>query len=152
LLCLIILQEFSKLRFLDFGQLGFAIASLFAFYETWLGKDSWFTDLVVGVAIENPSRTIPFFDADEWGDHVQKFGLPVINQKKITVPEDIGRGLSLGWGEEDAMPRWMIVCFFTALAFEFALESYSHAWGFALARAANKTNIASKGQKLSSPR
>jgi Putative DNA-binding domain len=114
--------DLYHLRFFDIGLLWVVVAYLVAFYQDWLGKESSVTDLEVAMRIEEVWRSVPFADVDGWGNHVERFGLPVVNVDPISVPGDLERGGML-------LPRGdtllLSICAMLALAFGFPPETYS---------------------------
>jgi hypothetical protein len=132
-------HEFSTsyLRFFDIGQLSLAVAFLLSYYQEWLGKEPSLTDLKVAVVIEGVECAVPFFDSDEWGNHVKKFSLPVAPSKTITIPQDIGRGLLMSLSEE--CPLWATLCSYIGLAFGLPVELYWLIIFQVLERAAKRT-------------
>jgi hypothetical protein len=81
------------LRFFDAGKLMMVLVVLMGFYKHWLGEDSPVTDIKAAIEIENAWRVVPFFDDDEWGEHVKNLGLPVMKTGGTRIPRVLGKGM-----------------------------------------------------------
>ncbi|RLI51830.1 MAG: hypothetical protein DRP09_18825 [Candidatus Thorarchaeota archaeon] len=90
-----------SLRFFDIVDLWLAVLNLVNFYQEWLGIPQ--TDFRVALVLENVRRSVPFCDTDQWGDHVQKFGLPVLNKDSSRFPET-------SWMARGNTPLWIQIC------------------------------------------
>jgi hypothetical protein len=79
-------DQFLSVRLIDVGTTVGSIGTLLSFYLEWLGDKSQITEFRTVVKIDGLQRTVPFFDSDEWGAHVKKVGLPMINRDHIRIP------------------------------------------------------------------
>jgi hypothetical protein len=110
-------QSIDYLHFFNVGQLWTTILLLMNFYLDWLGTDiSLITDMKTALRFKNIWRIVPFVDMDEWGLHVEKFGLPIMFADTLEIPEDLGRGLMLGT-DDKAGPLWSQLTYYIGLAF-----------------------------------
>lgn len=109
------ISHLSYLRFIDIGQLFAIVAALFNYYREWLGDEFWSPDIKIAVTLEDVWRAVPFFDWDEWGDHVKKFGLPVSRQDTITIPYNPSRAIPISL--DDRYGFWMTLAGLIGLAF-----------------------------------
>ncbi len=129
-------SSIKYLRFFDIGQLWLAVAYLLSYYQSWIGEEPWLTDLRAALKIEGIWRSVPVFDSDEWGLHVQKYGLPVVLMNATSVPENMGRGLLIGLDVNRRL--WPELCYTISLAFGLPLEIHSIALAQAVVRAAKR--------------
>jgi hypothetical protein len=113
------------LRFFDFPKLWSAIITLLAYYHHWIGEEHLITDIRCAVRMNNVWRTVPFFDSDEWGLHVKKFGLPVVKTDTVVFPQDVGRGIVIDYKNKRLI--WQTVFDVVGLAFGLPLDVRSHA-------------------------
>jgi Putative DNA-binding domain len=80
-------------HFFDISPLWTSILVLLNFYLDWLGNDRLLaTEVRTALRCSGVWRTIPFVDKDEWGDYIEKFGLPVMLTDEMTVPETLEQG------------------------------------------------------------
>lgn len=110
------------LRFFDIGELWLVVAHLLSYYQEWLGAESYLTELQIAAVIEGVWRSVPFFDSDDWGAHVQKFGLPITSRTVIKIPPEIGDGIRVPANSEH--PVWLDLCGDLSLAFGLPLQLY----------------------------
>jgi hypothetical protein len=123
------------MRFFDIGHLWLTIACILCYYQEWLGSEPLLAELQFGVTIEGVWRSVPFFDSDEWGLYVQKYGLPVVGDELIRVPRDFSRGgIRVGLGND--WPLWLEICYYLSLAFGLPPELYSNTLLEAISRSA----------------
>ena len=117
-------ESSDYLRFFDFGQLWVTSFLLLNFYLDWLGDDlPLVTDMKTAITLRGMWRSVPFIDMDEWGSHVEKFGLPIMFADSIDIPEDLGRGLMLDLSEgKDTSPLWTELTFYIGLSSGFPPE------------------------------
>lgn len=98
-------HSIQYLHFFNIGQLWATMALLLNFYLDWLGMDlPLLTDMKMALTFSNVWRSVPFVDMEDWGMHIEKFGLPIIFAENIDVPEDIGQGLIINM--DDINPLW----------------------------------------------
>lgn len=113
-------NDLKHLRFLDVRQLWHCIAWFTSYYNEWLGETNLIYDLQVSMKVENVWRSVPFYDSDEWINHVRKFGIPTVNSKHGSIPPD-NRGLFMNLA--DACPLWIRICSTLGLFFGLPLET-----------------------------
>ena len=101
----------TLLRFFDIRQLWAIIINLLNFYQKWYGEALEQNNVQVSITMENIWRLVPFCDMDEWGTHVQKFGLPAQNVNFIRIPIEKGKGIICDY------PLWKTVCPFIGEGF-----------------------------------
>lgn len=127
------------LRFIDFSSLWLAIAHLVSYYQAWLqrrlGEEIRALDIKAAATITGVWRSVPFFDSDEWGEHVAKFGLPVVGSDLVRLPADIGRGLVV---TGEAAPAWLLLGSYISLALGLPIDLASTAVARALQQAIDR--------------
>ncbi len=116
----------SSLYFLATDHLWLTIASLLSYYQNWLSEDPLASNLLFSVKINLKSRSIPFFDSSEWGEYVERFGLPIINQNLLKIPNSTGRGGGSQVLIRKDWPLWLEICYFISLALGLPPELYSN--------------------------
>lgn len=97
----------AALRYLDSGRLTLELALLIEFYKSWLGDLPELSTIEFAASFYGVWRTVPFFDADEWGRRVQRYGLPVVGSDDIWVGLTKDQGYRIKWA--DGTPEWMTV-------------------------------------------
>ena len=107
-----------SLRFFDIHQLWAIATNLLSFYREWYGKEVELTSLRAAITLENIWRLVPFCDIDEWGIHVQKFGLPTQNADSVRIPTKKGRSLEVDF------PFWTTICPIIGVAFGLPTSMY----------------------------
>ena len=137
------------LQFFDMGALWLSIANLVTFYEHWLERPEWMTQVQVAITLQNVWRAVAFFDSDEWVQHVQQLSLPIVRENSVTVPEPIGRGSSVDLGGE--IPLWLRIGVTISEALGLPWEPSSSVLAEALDRAVRKTQTVG-AVRLSPPR
>jgi hypothetical protein len=77
------------LKFFNIGTTWLLVATLVNFYlEECLNTSTTFTEFQVNLEFDGVWRYVPFYDIDLWGEHVDRFGLPVIMQDYIRFYEE----------------------------------------------------------------
>jgi hypothetical protein len=106
-------KDFSAthLRFFDIKHLWDIIINLLFFYQEWIGEDRQQIEMRFAVTLDNIWRVVPFCDADEWGFHVQEYGLPTQNVDRIRIPTRKGKSIKANF------PLWSMVCPFIVEGF-----------------------------------
>jgi hypothetical protein len=125
-------QQLSLLKFFDVGRIWLVLAYLFTFYLEWLGDQPLVTELKTAVIMDNVWRSVPLIDSDDFGEYVQKFGLPIIQADSIRMPEWVKQGFYLPLN--DNVPAWLNLCIWINLAFGLPMELSSSAVSKAAAR------------------
>lgn len=129
----------GHLRFLDVGQLWLQIATLFSYYLEWLKDEPLLDELKIAVIAEGVWRSVPFFDDSKWAEHIKKFGLPVMLEKDIRIPTDVGYGFTISKHDsENGVPGWTIVLHYISSAFGLPAESFARSLSSAIANALKK--------------
>jgi hypothetical protein len=105
-------QRSTYLHFFDISKAWLGIATLVNYYLDWLGKSNTLTDFQVALELDEVWRYVPFYDLDEWGQHVEQFGLPVLMRNYVRFPEEEGKGQFIS--AEDNL--WVNLCFSAGLA------------------------------------
>lgn len=101
------------LRFFKLAKLWGIVINLLNYYQEWLGKATLPTnEFLVAISMEGVWRSVPFCDADQWGEHVNKFGLPVLNKNSLSFPET-------KWIINGATPLWEKICPVIGMGFGF---------------------------------
>ncbi len=81
------------IQFFNIGQLWKAMYALLGFYLHWLESDiSLIPDIKFAFHLQNVRRCVPFLDMDEWGTHINRFGLPILFMDAVNVPDEPGKG------------------------------------------------------------
>lgn len=74
----------TLLKFFNIGTTWLLVATLVNFYlEECLSQATTFTGFQVNLELDGVWRYVPFYDINSWGEHVDRFGLPVIMQDYI---------------------------------------------------------------------
>ena len=102
-------DRFLSIRLIDVGTMIGGIGTLLSFYLEWLGDKSQITNFRTVVKIDGVERTVPFFDSDEWGAHVKKFGLPIVNRDHIRIPTRTKQAFF--FNTDARMPLLQLLCF-----------------------------------------
>jgi Putative DNA-binding domain len=89
----------NGLRFLDAGLLFATLGTQLSFYLEWLANKGTISDFRVAARLLGIRKVVPFFDSEDWAEHVNKYGFPISERKEISIPS--GRKRSLLW---DASP------------------------------------------------
>ena len=99
-------KEYSTkfLHFFDIMELWAIVTNLLNLYQEWFGKTLQENSVRIAITMNNIWRLIPFCDADVWGSHVMKFGLPAQNVDFIRFP------IRKGKGKIATFPIWKMVC------------------------------------------
>jgi len=100
-----------SLRFFDVVKLWLLVANLLNYYQEWLGKEALPAKLLAAITMEGVWRSVPFCDLDQWGEHVQRFGLPVLNKDTLRFPE------TTRWVVEGTDPLWITICPIMSIGF-----------------------------------
>lgn len=82
----------TDLNFFDIGKIWLVIAVLANYYLEWLGESKILTGFQVALELDGVWRHVPFYDFDSWGEHVERFGLPVLMKNYVRFPEEEGKG------------------------------------------------------------
>lgn len=125
--------NFYQLRFIDVGALCLQLAILVSFYKQWLGELPSFTEIEFAASFVEVWRSVPFVDADIWGQHVETYGLPVIGSNNIWVGVAEDRGYRVPWNGET--PEWLEISGFLFLGFGIPVELYAHTLAHAMWKA-----------------
>jgi hypothetical protein len=129
----------NHLHFFDIAQLWLVIACLFTYYFEWLKHEPLLDELKISIIADGVWRSVPFFDDDKWAEHIKKFGLPVMLNKSVQIPSDIGHGFTIRkQNTKDDVPEWMFVICLIGLAFGLPKETFAGSFGSAIAKAAKK--------------
>jgi hypothetical protein len=107
-----------SLRFFDIVNLWLVVANLLNYYQEWLGKEVLPTKLLVAISMEGVWRSVPFCDADQWGEHVQRFGLTVLNKDTLRFPET-------RWMVKGTDPLWITICPIIGMGFGLPVSFFS---------------------------
>jgi hypothetical protein len=133
-------MDTKYLRFFDIGKLWLHISLLVAYYLEWLKDEPLLDEVKIGVIAEGIWRCVPIFDDSQWAVHVKKFGLPVILQKDIRIPPNVGHGVIISMSDlKEGIPGWMTILSLVGFAFGLPTESFAGSLGSAIAKAAKKT-------------
>jgi hypothetical protein len=107
-----------SLRFFDIVNLWWIVTHLLNYYQEWLGKEALSAKLLASITMEGVWRSVPFCDADQWGEHVQRFGLPVLNKDTLRFPEPrlVVKGTD---------PLWITICPIIGMGFGLPVNFFS---------------------------
>ena len=97
------------------------VGTLLSFYLDWLGDLEAFTEFRLVARITGVDRVIPFFDSEEWAEHVNRFKLPIVTRDSVRIP----RGKHpFYWRTDSTLTLHQIVCFLigSALGLPFELQ------------------------------
>lgn len=72
----------------DAGSLLLALAWFSSFYSEWHGAFLQGTGMLWALRFSSVWRCWPFWDSDEWGNHVEKSGLPILRTDEYRHPEE----------------------------------------------------------------
>jgi len=87
------ITSITSTHFFNIGQLLSDVYVYLNFYIDWLGSDvSLVPEFKSALSLKNAWRCVPFIDMDEWGRHVDLFGLPILLSQTISVPDEPGKG------------------------------------------------------------
>lgn len=113
-------KEAAVLKFVDLSQMWSSIATLITFYQTWLGKETWLLGFKFGMELRGVWRSVAVMDDPKWVEHIEKFGVPIINHDCIKIPNQIGEGVLLDSSQGFELEKtWIRLC--TTLGQEFGL-------------------------------
>jgi hypothetical protein len=112
-------DSISVLRFFDVHQLWSMVILLLNFYKTWFGEEIKDSTFRVAMSLENIWRSVPFQDSDEWGLHVQKFGLPIQSSDFVRIPNRSGKSINT------TSIEWHTLCSFIGMAFGLSPEIFT---------------------------
>jgi len=107
------------LTFFDVHDLWAVITNLLNFYQDWYGSALEQNSVRCAISLRNIWRLVPFCDMDEWGTHVQKFGLPAQNFDFVRIPIMKGKGIIVDF------PLWEMVCKMIAVGFGLPISLFS---------------------------
>lgn len=141
-------HNLDLLRFFRFDSCWKAIVSLLGFYHKWLGDDHPITDIKTAIALENVWRSVPFFDHDAWGEHVKKFGVPIIKSSSITIPRNLNKGMLIS--VTDKRQFWIELSSYIGLGFGLPLNMLDQAIMHALLEIAAASDETNRDTKLPS--
>lgn len=126
------------LNFFDIGQLWPTVIGVLNCYQHWLSDEQWLPDVQVALTIDHTWRAVPFFDLDEWGIHVQRFGLPFADKDIVRIPSAAMRqGLTMKLGTN----LWLKLCALIALEFGLSAELFANASFSAMKKSAQSQAI-----------
>jgi len=94
----------SLLSLIDLVQTSRLLGYLVVFYLRWLGSLGWEGELLAKVRLSNVWRCVPFFDTDDWGKFVERFGLPVCSRSSVMMPPEGSKPLVVDCCEESGAP------------------------------------------------
>lgn len=129
--------DVSQLRFFDVEALILHLTILISFYKHWLGDLPPIFKMEVAASLTNVWRAVPFLDSDEWGKHVQRYGLPVVGSKQVWVGLSKGEGLRIPWGSDAA--EWQVLSGFIFLGFGMPVNAYASSLATVVWKASQKS-------------
>ncbi len=130
----------AYLRFIDVGKLCLITACLFGYYLDWL--DDHHVDLRIVIQLDNVWRVVPFIDADEWAQHAEKFGIPVVDRNKINIPRYFDNGLPFTISTNQSI--WLKICQLINSALGLPSETYARTLGHIIHDAIENSSPKSK--------
>jgi hypothetical protein len=86
------LSKYSKsdsVCFLEFFDLWINIVILLSYYQLCLKDIKLVSEIKFAIKLQNFVQVIPFIDSDKWVYHVQKYSLPVLNNRSTYIPSDL---------------------------------------------------------------
>ena len=75
----------TPLLFFDIGKLYLGIINLISLYQNILDNRSPIKQVEITIKIEKARKNIPFFNSNQWAEHIRKFGIPIIYKDLIIV-------------------------------------------------------------------
>ncbi len=81
------------LRFFDVIELWKSVLVLLSFYQECFGKTLEQNNTRIAISLNNIWRLVPFYDSDEWGTYVKKFGLPIQQVDSTRIPNKKGKAV-----------------------------------------------------------
>ena len=84
--------ESTPLLFFDIGKLYLGIINLISLYQNILDDRSPIKQIELTIKIEKARKSIPFFNSNQWAEHIHKFGVPIIYKDLILINKNNGRG------------------------------------------------------------
>jgi hypothetical protein len=116
-------DQYALLHRCNMEKLWLTVACLVSYYLDWLGEDGSITGYDVAIDLKNVWRFVPFFDFDSWGEHVGRFGLPVVKSHDIRIPD---RGdQALIYQRSPTLPLWLHLLREISLAFGLPPDLFS---------------------------
>jgi hypothetical protein len=125
--------DVSLLRFIDIADLWLAYVNLLNFYQEWLRTEGLPARFLVNISLEGVWRSVPFCDVDQWGEHLDKLGLPVLNKDTLKFPD-------FKWTVDGNKPLWITICPIIAMGFGLSLSFSSNALFTVLEQASEEKN------------
>lgn len=104
-------------HFFDIFSLWSSILVLLNFYLDWLGSDRLLiTEMRTAIRCNEVWRAVPFADRDEWGDHVEKFGLPLVMTSTVAMPDVLEQSMIVPL-EDAESSLWVKLLLVVGMAF-----------------------------------
>ncbi len=121
----------TRVHLLDIGTSLLMVLSLVAFYLHWLGDQPSIAEFRFAFTLNGVRDSVPFFDAIEWAQHIEAFGLPICQRKQIKVP-------SSGWYSWEVdldFPLWQMMAAFISYSVGMPETVFGHAMAASMQRA-----------------
>nr|MDQ3820780.1 ATP-binding protein [Acidobacteriota bacterium] len=115
------------LHLLHIGKLTISLANLITFYLEWLGEEAenLLTEYRFAAKLYDVQRAVPFFDGDELGEFIEKFGLPVNMKESINIKPNADGWYR--WETKQKIPLWQVIALLISYAFGLTENLLSHA-------------------------
>jgi hypothetical protein len=121
-------DEFLRLRFLNAAEMTAGIGALLSFYLEWVKEHGAVSEFRFAMKLEGVRNVVPFFDAEEWGQYVQKYGLPVMSRWKVRIPSGVRKSRLWDAAPGAKTPLLEMVCYMTGHALGLPHELQSEAF------------------------
>ena len=128
----------KRLRYFNVSSLWLTITALLRFYEEWLNPSEMIDTVQVVIRLRNVGNSVAYYDSDDWGEHTEKYGMPINHKRDIRIPSDTKNHLVLNIRDEHT-PLGTRLCGFISFAFGLPLDLYGRIYGDAINKAAKNS-------------
>jgi hypothetical protein len=104
-------DEFLFLRFLNVAEMMAGIGALLSFYLEWVKEHGPVSEFRVAIKLEGVRNVVPFFDAEEWGQYVKNYGLPVMRRERVQIPGGVRKSRLWDASPSTKSPLLEMVCY-----------------------------------------
>jgi hypothetical protein len=70
-----------------------------------VGEEPCVSEIRFAARLDDVDRGTPFFDSDQWAQHVREFGFPVCHKRRLFVPANYW----WAWSGIDNVPLWQFI-------------------------------------------
>jgi hypothetical protein len=121
-------DEFLRLRFLNAAEMMAGIGALLSFYLEWVKEHGAVSEFRIAIKLEGVRYVVPFFDAEEWGQYVQKYGLPVMSRSRVRIPSGVRKSNLWDASSGAKAPLLEMICYMAGQALGMSHELQSEAF------------------------